>query len=134
MNRSFIKGFTFFFVIVLTITTAMPSGYAQSAFVRQLPEPGRMLGISETFSLFVDSTLNVNGYWSQNSDGTWVNLATHIETVGGITRIDFTVTDGGAYDIDHTADGTITDNGAVGSMPLSIVGVVPVATQGGFFF
>ena len=92
------------------------------------------VGISETFSLFVDSTLNVNGYWSQNSDGTWVNLATHIETVGGITRIDFTVTDGGAYDIDHTADGTITDNGAVGSMPLSIVGVVPVATQGGFFF
>jgi len=90
-------------------------------------------GVSETFSLFVDSSVNVNGYWSLNSDGIWVNLATHIETVGDKTRIDFAITDGGVYDNDPTPDGVITDNGAVGSMPLSIVGTVPV-THGGFFF
>jgi|GEM_PF-3431786 len=92
-------------------------------------------GTSESFSLFVDSSTNVNGYWAQNSSGTWINLATKIETVGGKTRIDFAIADGGAFDIDHLANGTINDLGAVGNMPLTIVGATPdhTAVQGFFF-
>jgi len=91
-------------------------------------------GITETFSLFVDSSISFNGYWKQDKAGTWCNIATAIETVGGKTRIDFAITDGGAFDADGKADGIITDPGAIGSMPLSIVGALPVSTGTGFWF
>ncbi|HIJ88940.1 MAG TPA: hypothetical protein HPP97_14875, partial [Desulfuromonadales bacterium] len=89
---------------------------------------------SETFSLFVDSTLNVNGYWVQNATGMWENLATSIVTAGGKTRIDFAITDGGAFDTDHSANGIIENTGAAGSMPLSIVGAAPDSALKGFLF
>jgi hypothetical protein len=91
-------------------------------------------GITETFSLFVDSSISFNGYWKQDKAGTWCNIATAIETVGGKTRIDFAITDGGAFDADGKADGIITDPGAIGSMPLSMVGELPVTTGTGFWF
>jgi len=91
-------------------------------------------GITETFSLFVDSSVSFNGYWKQNAAGTWCNIATVIETVGGKTRIDFAITDGGAFDADGKADGIITDPGAIGSMPLSMVGELPVTPGTGFWF
>ena len=87
-------------------------------------------GVSETFSLYVDPTLGVNGYWKQSAAGTWVNLASaayggKIVTEGGKTRLDFSLTDGGEFDADHTVNGTIVDPGAAGFVPLSVVGYAP---------
>jgi hypothetical protein len=99
------------------------------------------VGQAETFSLYVDSSLNVNGYWKQDASGTWVNLASapyggKVVIEGNKTRVDFTITDGGEFDNDGQADGIITDPGAVGAMPLSLVGYAPdvVLTAGGHFF
>jgi hypothetical protein len=80
---------------------------------------------TETFSLYVDSSVAVNGYWKLDDNGIWNNLATHIETANGKTRIDFAITDGSQFDADGLVNGVIVDPGAVGTMPLSIVGLPP---------
>jgi len=86
-----------------------------------------------------DGSFWVNGYWKQNAAGTWVNLASApfggaIVEEGGRLRLDFKITDGGEFDADGKVDGVITDPGAVGSMPLSIVGYTPDLPNGGFWF
>ncbi len=93
---------------------------------------------SESFSLYLDPALGVNGYWKQDASGTWVNLASEpyggkMVTEGGRTRLDFQITDGGQFDADGKADGIITDPGAPGHMPLSIVGLAPDMPQGFWF-
>lgn len=94
---------------------------------------------SEQFSLYVDPSLGINGYWKQDSTGTWVNLAS--EPYGGKTmmeggrlRLDFQIEDGGAFDADGKVDGVITDPGAPAHLPLSIVGHAPELYAGGFWF
>jgi hypothetical protein len=89
---------------------------------------------TETFSLFVDSSVAVNGYWKQDAHGVWNNLATKIETVGGKTRVDFAITDSSQFDADHSVNGVIVDPGTLGSMPLSLVGQAPVLPAGGYWF
>ena len=97
-------------------------------------------GVStESFSLYLDPVLGINGYWKQDSAGNWVNLASAPyggKTVmeGGRIRLDFEITDGGAFDADGKADGVITDPGAPASLPLSIVGQAPAPVGGGFWF
>ncbi|MES2756238.1 MAG: Ig-like domain-containing protein [Pseudomonadota bacterium] len=91
------------------------------------------------FSLYVDSTLSINGYWKLNAAGAWVNLAStpyggNVVIEGGKTRLDFHITDGGEFDDDGLADGVITDPGAAGFMPLSLVGHVPELGIGHFWF
>jgi hypothetical protein len=91
------------------------------------------VGKTETFTLFVDSSLGVNGYWKQNEAGTWVNLASQpfggsTSLVGNKIRLDFKITDGGTFDNDHHADGIITDPAIIGAMPLSVVGYAPDVT------
>ncbi|MEJ8838671.1 choice-of-anchor U domain-containing protein [Ramlibacter sp. AN1133] len=91
------------------------------------------VGKTETFTLFVDSNLGVNGYWKQDDGGTWVNLASRpfggsTTLVGNKIRLDFQITDGGTFDNDHQADGIITDPAIIGAMPLSIVGYAPDVT------
>lgn len=76
-------------------------------------------GATETFSLFVDGDIAINGYWKQNTQGIWVNLASaeyggRVVTENGKTRLDFTITDGGQFDDDGKADGIISDPGAPG--------------------
>jgi hypothetical protein len=76
-------------------------------------------GGTETFSLYVDSTLGANAYLKKTSSGSWVNLASaeyggQVVTVNGKTRLDFKITDGGMFDNDGKADGVITDPGAAG--------------------
>jgi hypothetical protein len=93
------------------------------------------LGVSETFSLYVDPTLEINGYWKQDANKTWVNLASaafggQIVTEGGKTRLDFSITDGGQFDADGKIDGVITDPGAAAFMPLSLVGLAPELPAG----
>lgn len=96
-------------------------------------------GVAETFSLYVDAALAVNGYWKQNTAGTWVNLASEvyggqIASEGGKTRLDFTLTDGGEFDADGVINGTIVDPGAAGFMALSILGYSPTPPTDGFWF
>jgi hypothetical protein len=80
---------------------------------------------TETFSLYVENTVDVNGYWKLDANGIWNNLATAVVTVGGKTQVDFAITDGSQFDSDHAVNGVIVDPGAVGTMPLSIVGLAP---------
>ncbi|MBS0346675.1 MAG: DUF4347 domain-containing protein [Proteobacteria bacterium] len=94
---------------------------------------------TESFSLYVDSTLGVNGYWKKNTAGTWVNLASEayggkIVSEGGKLRLDFQIKDGGEFDADGKADGVITDPGAAAYMQLSIVGVHADLPAGSFWF
>lgn len=86
----------------------------------------------ETFSLYVDKNLGINGYWVTNSAGTLVNLAS--EAYGGRMvidgdklRLDFQVADGSALDHDGGADGSVQVDGAVGYVPLSLIAYTPDA-------
>ena len=96
-------------------------------------------GVTETFSLYVDASLHVNGYWVENAAGTWVNLASaayggQVVSEGGRIRLDFKLTDGGAFDADHAVNSVIVDPGAAGFVPLSVVGTPPVTPAGGYWF
>ncbi|WP_027360613.1 DUF4347 domain-containing protein, partial [Desulforegula conservatrix] len=91
----------------------MPLGMI--SFTADIETPGS----SENFSIFVDENIAINGYWKQNQEGAWVNLASpeyggQIVTEGGKTRLDFAILDGGEFDNDGEADGVITDPGAPG--------------------
>ena len=72
--------------------------------------------------------------YSRSKSSNSRNIATNIVSVGGKTRIDFAIIDGGAFDADGIANGIIVDPGAIGSMPLSMVGATPVSTGTGFWF
>ena len=76
-------------------------------------------GTSESFSLYVDGNVLVNGYWKEMASGSWVNLASpeyggKVVTEGGKTRLDFSIVDGGIFDSDGQANGTISDPGGPG--------------------
>src|SRR6218665_429257 len=72
---------------------------------------------TESFRLYVDTALGVNGFWARDGTGTWVNLASEpyggkVASEGGRTRLDFQIEDGGQYDADGLANGSITAFGA----------------------
>lgn len=92
----------------------MPLGLI--SFVADVGTPG----ITETFSLFVDSGIPVNGYFKKNAAGDWVNIATAVVDVFSKTRIDFAIADGGEFDADGLANGVITDPGAIGFQARSL--------------
>ncbi|MCW5238229.1 SwmB domain-containing protein [Verminephrobacter eiseniae] len=96
-------------------------------------------GSRESFSLYLDPALGVNGYWAQDSRGNWVNLASEpyggkMVTEGARLRLDFQIEDGGQFDKDGKVDGVIIGTGAAAYMPLSIVGQAPSAEHYGFWF
>lgn len=96
-------------------------------------------GSQETFSLFVDANLAVNGYWKQDASGTWVNLASEAHggkmvSEGGKLRLDFVIEDGGQFDADGLANGSISDPGAVGNLPQSITEHQPKLPLDHFWF
>ena len=85
------------------------------------------IGANGSFSLYVDPTLPFNGYWKQNGQGVWTNLASSSYGGGMATedakmRIDFVIQDGGEFDEDGVANGVIVDPGAIGELPLSLSG------------
>jgi hypothetical protein len=89
------------------------------------------VGDSETFSLYVDKDLDVNGYWKQDASGIWVNLASAAYSggmveEGGRLRLDFQLVDGGQFDSDGSANGSIDDPGIVGAMAQSIIEFRPI--------
>ena len=98
-----------------------------------------LAGTRETFSIFVDAnaanpTVNANGFWLKDASGTWNNIATAVEVVGTKVRIDFALTDGGAFDADGAANGSIELTGGAGYMSLSLVGLPPDMLPAGFWF
>ncbi len=92
------------------------------------------VGQTETFSIFVDAASNPNGYWIKTANGAWNNIATAIETVGDKVRIDFAITDGGVFDADGIANGSIAVTGGAGNMPLTLVGQPADLPPGNFWF
>jgi len=94
------------------------------------------VGKTEQFSLYVDTALGVNGYWKQNAAGTWVNLASEpwggsTTVEGSKTRLDFQITDGGLFDADGLANGTIVDPGAAALMTQGLTHFAPAPLPGG---
>ncbi len=91
-------------------------------------------GQTETFSIFVDVNDTIpNGYWIKTANGAWNNIATAIQIVGDKMRIDFAITDGGAFDADGLANGSIAVTGGAGNLPLTIVGQPPDLPPGNFW-
>lgn len=87
------------------------------------------IGGLESFSLFVDGSIRLNGYYKQNAEGDWVNIANNIERVGDKIRIDFNIRDGGEFDEDGIANGVIVDPGAIGyQVPAAITADDQLAT------
>ncbi|TCP10971.1 DUF4347 domain-containing protein [Simplicispira metamorpha] len=94
-------------------------------------------GSTGSFSFYLDGALGINGYFKQNTSGAWVNLADpanggRVVNENGKTRLDFVIEDGGQFDSDGAADGTITDPGAPGYLPLppDASNSAPVITSG----
>ena len=50
------------------------------------------------------------------------------------TRIDFVIQDGGEFDEDGVANGVIVDPGALGELPLSVMGAVANMPAGSVWF
>jgi hypothetical protein len=95
--------------------------------------------VNETFSLYVDPLLGANGYWVKGSAGIWINLASaayggQMVMEGGRLRLDFQLVDGGAFDTDGQANGSVGNLGAAAHMPLSLVGYAPPQPESGFWF
>ncbi|MBA2673374.1 SwmB domain-containing protein, partial [Ramlibacter sp.] len=82
-------------------------------------------GLLETFSIFVESSVGAKGFWLLGNNGHWHNVTTGIAQVGGMTRVDFFVADGGPFDSDGVANGIINFTGVVADPPASIVGAAP---------
>ncbi len=128
------------------------SSFSQQAAPAHLPESMLMpvglidfsaaigaVGKVESFSLYVDAALGVNGYWQKDATGTWVNLASEayggqLSTEGGKTRLDFQITDGGQFDSDGQANGVIHDIGAAAFMTLSLIGYAPPPLDSNYWF
>ena len=97
------------------------------------------VGATDVFSMYVDDTLGINGYWTQLGNGFWVNLASpvfggHVVQEGDKTRLDFQITDGGPFDADGLANGVVSIVGAPAHLPLSMLGYMPDLAAGGFWF
>ncbi|MBK5963084.1 hypothetical protein CCR95_03005 [Thiocystis minor] len=68
-------------------------------------------GGSVDFLVYVDASIPVNAYYKRDADGVWRDIATDIRPEGTKTRIEFTLTDGDAFDADGAENGTIVDPG-----------------------
>ncbi|MFC0351721.1 choice-of-anchor U domain-containing protein, partial [Undibacterium danionis] len=72
------------------------------------------LNQSVKFSFFTDANAPVNGFWTQNKAGEWVNLATNISLIDGKYRVDLQITDGSPFDLTPSADGKLQIQGGLG--------------------
>lgn len=89
---------------------------------------------TETFSVFVDGSLDAQGFWVQDNGGDWHNVTATIVEEGGKTRLDFAVEEGGAFDRDGLANGSVSLVGVVADAPEGIGGIVPVFVAPGSFW
>jgi hypothetical protein len=90
------------------------------SFSAEIFEEGR----SQLFSLFVEDSFPIDGYWVKNQSGSWVNLAQSVEHYSdGSLGVHFAITDGGEFDADGQANGVIVAEGGFGDggrLPLEL--------------
>ena len=103
------------------LPAAMNAPMGKLEFVASGVTPGETVH----FSIYVDADMGVTGYWKSTPQGRWVNLASALYggqtvTEGDHTRLDFSITDGGIFDDDHTVNGQINDPGVVGALSVSL--------------
>ncbi|WPL11491.1 FG-GAP-like repeat-containing protein [Thiorhodovibrio litoralis] len=101
----------------------MPLGLIGFEATAEVPDGTEHAG-DIPFSLLVEKDPDIpdeeqiNGFWKQDSAGSWVNLASpeyggQVTEVGGKVRLDFVIEDNGPFD-SNPAAGAITDPGAPG--------------------
>nr|WP_320051340.1 DUF4347 domain-containing protein [uncultured Desulfuromonas sp.] len=120
---------TLFSVTQLDAPDDLPDGISMPLGLLSFTVDVENVGETETFSLYVESGLDINGYWKQDADGDWVNLASSayggaVVEEGNKIRLDFQITDGGEFDADGEANGIIVDPGAPGYMDSPAVDVI----------
>jgi uncharacterized repeat protein (TIGR02543 family) len=77
-------------------------------------------GFTAPMSIVVDKDVGSYTYYKQNNAGKWVNLTKKITFLANDkVQIDFDLTDGGVFDRDETANGTIQDPGGVATNALN---------------
>ncbi|MEA3642681.1 MAG: DUF4347 domain-containing protein, partial [Lamprobacter sp.] len=74
---------------------------------------GVAAGGTATITMEVDASKKVSGFFKQDDQGKWVNLADSVTTEGGQTLISFSIQDNGPWDSDATL-GRIVDPGGLG--------------------
>ncbi|MBI1772817.1 MAG: DUF4214 domain-containing protein [Burkholderiales bacterium] len=79
-------------------------------------------GKEVTMSIYTDKLGSVNGYWVQDKAGNWTNIASTMTEVNGKLKVDFKITDGGAFDADGKVDGKISFSGGLGFKTSSLPG------------
>ncbi|MBC7502655.1 MAG: DUF4214 domain-containing protein, partial [Herminiimonas sp.] len=88
---------------------------------------GVAIGSAVKMSVFIDAGIAFNGYWKQNKVGRWVDIADSITSVGNKVRVDFTLRDGGEFDLDGVANGHISDPGGPGFLQATSLAVSALA-------
>jgi hypothetical protein len=105
--------------------TAVSAGAVPAGLPRNVKLPlgvldftigGVSVGGTAEVSIYVDSAAQANGYFKQDNSGKWVNIAKSVTNLGAKTKITFDLTDGGIYDSDHSANGSIVDPGGAASI------------------
>ena len=123
-------------VLQIALPGGVPAAFSLASSVVQfsaIGSSGSALspGQSQSFSLTIDAALAVNGFWSRDASGVWANLASaayggSLTAVGNNQiRLELRITDGGVFDTDGRADGSLTAAGFLGNLGLSVVGVAP---------
>lgn len=96
---------------------------------------GGSVAVPDTFSLYVDKALGINGFWVVDPDsGRLVNLAAaehggRIDDSGDLLRIDIQVADGSTFDSTQPSDGLVQVDGALGHVDQSLAGFLPVVSE-----
>ncbi len=81
---------------------------------------GGATGFTAPMSIIVDKNVGSFTYYKQNNAGKWVNLTKKITFLANDkVKIDFDLTDGGVFDRDGSANGTIVDPGGVATNALN---------------
>ncbi|MDD2698089.1 MAG: hypothetical protein PHF17_04710 [Arcobacteraceae bacterium] len=77
-------------------------------------------GFTAPMSIIVDKDVGSFTYYKQNNSGKWTNITKAVTLIGnGKAKIDFDLTDGGVFDRDGIANGTIVDPGGVATNKLN---------------
>ncbi|WP_296950515.1 Ig-like domain-containing protein [uncultured Massilia sp.] len=118
------EGLTLKAVSAKPAPTGLPRNVKLPTGVLDFTIDGVATGGTVTVSLYVDKTLGVNAYYKQNNSGAWVNIAKSVTTVDNKTKITFDLTDGGIFDSDRVANGSIVDPGGAAQ-------VAPLITSNG---
>ncbi len=100
-------------ITVAKAPTTLPRGIKLPLGQLSFIITGLPTGGTVQLSLYADSSLKVSSYYKRNRlTNAWVDIATAVAVADSTTtRVNFALTDGGPYDADGAANGTIVDPG-----------------------